>query len=312
MERGHSVYSERKGARSSGRRVQMSVIQIDRLKKYYGRQMGIEDVSFSVEEGEIFGFVGPNGAGKSTTIKLLLGFIRASGGAASIKGLDVQTQSKEIKGFTGYVPCDVRLYPRLRVEELLRCCAAFYETDCREETERLCALFQLDTEKQFHALSTGNKKKVSILCALMANPQVIILDEPTTGLDPVMQKHLFAELKRQAAQGTTILLSSHNLAEVQEYCSRVAFIKRGEILSILDLSRSEQQQKKITVLGGLAALPAGVELVEDRGETRILRSALEGTALLEALLKVAPDDFTVEKESMEERFWALYGREERE
>ncbi len=290
----------------------MSAIQIDHLKKYYGRQMGIENVTFSVEEGEIFGFVGPNGAGKSTTIKLLLGFIRASGGAAFIKGLDVQTHSCEIKDFTGYVPCDVRLYPRLRVEELLRRNAAFYATDCKAETERLCALFEIDTEKQFHALSTGNKKKVSILCALMARPQVIILDEPTTGLDPVMQKHLFAELKRQAAQGMTILLSSHNLAEVQEYCSRVAFIKKGEILSVLDLSRSEQKQKKITVSGGFADLPDGLELVEDRGETRVLRSALEGNALLEALLKLAPEDFTVEKESMEERFWALYGREERE
>lgn len=288
----------------------MSVIQIDRLKKYYGKQMGIEEVSFSVEEGEIFGFVGPNGAGKSTTIKLLLGFIRASGGAAFIRGLDVQTQAKEIKSFTGYVPCDVRLYPRLRVEELLRRNAAFYGADCRAETKRLCDLFQLDTEKQFHALSTGNKKKVAILCALMAGPEVIILDEPTTGLDPVMQKHLFAELKRQAAQGATILLSSHNLAEVQEYCSRVAFIKKGEILSILDLSGPERQQKKIMVLGGGQTLPDGLELVEDRGETRVLRSVLEGSALLEALLKLAPDDFTVEKESMEERFWALYGREE--
>lgn len=290
----------------------MPVIQIDRLKKYYGRQMGIENVSFSVEEGEIFGFVGPNGAGKSTTLKLLLGFIRASGGEASIKGLNVQAEAKKIKRFTGYVPCDVRLYPRLRVEELLRSNAAFYEADCKAEIERLCALFELDTKKQFRTLSTGNKKKVAILCALMAGPQVIILDEPTTGLDPVMQKHLFAELKRQAARGATILLSSHNLTEVQEYCSRVAFIKKGEILSILDLSRPEQQQKQITVSGGGTVLPAGLELLEDRGETRLLRSALEGRALLEALLKLAPEDFTVEKESMEERFWALYGREERE
>ncbi|MDD3230295.1 MAG: ABC transporter ATP-binding protein [Oscillospiraceae bacterium] len=287
----------------------MPVIQIENLKKNYGRHVGTRDVTFSVEQGEIFGFVGPNGAGKSTTLKALMGLILPSGGTASVCGLDVVRESKKIKSFTGYVPSNVRLYPDMRVGELLRRNAVFYQGDFTDETNRLRALFEIDTGKRFHELSTGNKKKVSILCALQPGPRVIILDEPTNGLDPLMQKTLFSELKRQVEGGVTVLLSSHNLAEVQEYCGRVAFIKDGSILAVTNLTEAAAPRKIITVTGG-GALPHGLELVEQEGRKRILRSALGGRALLEALAALAPEDFTVENESMEEYFWKLYGKED--
>lgn len=288
----------------------MPVIQIEHLKKNYGKHAGIKDVTFSVNQGEIFGFVGPNGAGKSTTLKALMGLLFPSGGSASILGLDTVRDSKGIKAFTGYVPSDARLYPHMRVGELLRRNAAFYRADYGEETRRLCRLFEVDLQKRFQELSTGNRKKVSILCALQPGPKVILLDEPTNGLDPVMQKLLFAELKERTARGATVLLSSHNLAEVQEYCGRVAFIKDGGIVAVTDLKEAAATpRKRVSVTGG-GALPAGLELVVEDGQRRALRTALEGRALLEALTALNPEDFTVENESMEERFWSLYGEEE--
>lgn len=288
----------------------MAVIQIDKLQKSYGKHVGTRDVTFSVEQGEIFGFVGPNGAGKSTTLKTLMGFIAPDGGKASIDGLDVWKESKRIKTFTGYVPSDVRLYPNLRVAELLRRNAAFYPIDCAAETQRLCQLFSVDIDKRFHELSTGNKKKVSIICALMPRPRVIILDEPTNGLDPMVQKSLFEELKRQTADGATVLLSSHNLTEVQAYCQRVAFIKSGAIIAVLDLSTAQSPQKILTLEGGHASLPDAFTLLSASGSKRIVRTALGGMHLIAALQAIVPDDFTVEHESMEERFWHLYGQEE--
>lgn len=137
----------------------MNAIKIEHLQKNYGKHIGTKDVTFSVDTGEIFGFVGPNGAGKTTTIKVLMGFIFASGGSASICGLDVVKDTKKIKAFTGYVPSDVRLYANMRVKELLRHNAAFHQNDCTAETARLCELFVVDVTKRFDKLSTGNKKK---------------------------------------------------------------------------------------------------------------------------------------------------------
>ena len=287
----------------------MATISIEHLKKNYGRHIGVRDVSFSVEAGEIFGFVGPNGAGKTTTIKALMGFILPAGGSASVCGLDAAKDSKKIKAFTGYVPSDVRLYPHMRVGELLRRNAGFYTDDCVKETGRLTALFEVDSEKRFHELSSGNKKKVSIVCALMSKPRVIILDEPTNGLDPVMQRNLFEELKRQTAEGVTVLLSSHHLAEVEEYCGRAAFIKDGEIIAVTDLGEAASPCKIVAVSGVSGRIPEGFEAVKEEGAYRTFRTNLTGSALLEAIGTLGPDDFTVQNESVEERFFSLYGLE---
>ena len=225
----------------------MAVIQVQNLKKNYGKNVGTRDVTFAVNEGELFGFVGPNGAGKSTTIKALLGFLFASDGSAFICGKDVARDSKEIKRFTGYVPSDVRLYDNLRISELLQWNARFHgSAEHDKEAERLCSLFELDPSKRFLELSTGNKKKASIVCALAPQPRVLILDEPTNGLDPMMQKKLFDELITQKERGVTVLLSSHNLTEVGEYCDRVAFIKDGVILAVTDL-KNVRHRKIVTI-----------------------------------------------------------------
>jgi ABC-2 type transport system ATP-binding protein len=272
----------------------MSVIQVQNLKKNYGKHVGTRDVTFSVDEGEMFGFVGPNGAGKSTTIKTLLGFIFSNGGSASICGKDVVKDSKEIKGFTGYVPSDVRLYDSLRISELIRWNARFHgSVEHQSEANRLSALFDADITKRFCELSTGNKKKASIVCALAPKPNVLILDEPTNGLDPLMQKKLFDELIAQKERGVTILLSSHNLSEVQEYCDRVAFIKDGVILAVTDLKRVKP--RKI------------VTATDSNGIQSTFRFEGGADEILATLNELNPSDFTVENESIEEQFMHLYG-----
>lgn len=287
----------------------MAAILLEHAKKSYGKHLGIRDVSFTVEEGEIFGFVGPNGAGKSTTIRILMNFIFASAGKASISGYDCATQAKTIRSFTGYVPSDVRLYGDMKLSELLRCNARFYEREQDDEIQRLCTLFGIDQTKKFRELSMGNKKKAALICALAAKPKVLILDEPTNGLDPMVQRELFQELKRQAANGMAILLSSHNLAEVQEYCNRVAFIRDGEIISITDLAAAARENRKVITIYGGGAVPDGFELLQAIGNKRVFRTNADGPLLLELLNLMKPESFTVEQEKMEERFLELYRKE---
>lgn len=288
----------------------MDAIQICNLKKSFGQYLGIDDVSFSVKEGEIFGFVGPNGAGKSTTIKILLNFIYPSSGSATIFGKDVVKYSKEIKKMTGYIPSEVRFYEDLPVSELIRISNGFYNGSHEEEANRLCQLFELDTKKKFRELSMGNKKKVAIVCALAAKPKVLILDEPTNGLDPMMQKKLFNELKNQSANGVTTLLSSHNLGEVQEYCDRVAFIKQGKILAITDLNETRTPQKIVTIWGRNSVDHPSMQLLEKQEAKYVYRYQGNSELLLKLLQEVELEDFTIENESLEDQFMNFYERGE--
>jgi len=287
----------------------MDAINIANLKKYYGRHLGVEDVSFSVKEGEIFGFVGPNGAGKSTTIRVLMNLIFPTSGKAFICGCDAVKESHRIKKFTGYVPADVRLYEDMTVKELIKTNNGFYEGSFDTETQRLCELFELDVTKKFYELSTGNKKKAAIVCALATKPRVLILDEPTSGLDPMIQKRLFSELKNQSSKGVSILLSSHNLSEVQEYCDRVAFIKQGRILTITDLKDIGQPQKIVTIWGGQGISHDGLKQIREDGGMKVYRYEGDSSVLLRLLQQAKPDDFTIENEKLEERFMNLYEEE---
>lgn len=283
------------------------MIVIKNLRKYYGKHVGTQDVTFSVNRGELFGFVGPNGAGKSTTIKVLLGFVFAKGGSAHIRGLDVASHSKEIKKFTGYVPSDVRLYSSMKTSELLRRNSRFYDVDGQgDEAARLCDLLELDTTKRFRELSSGNRKKVAIVCALASKPAVVIMDEPTNGLDPMIQVRLFAELKKRTGAGVTVLLSSHNLTEVQEYCDRVAFIKDGKILTVTDLAEVDPC-KIVTATGGSFEHIRASDVIVRDGDKCVFRHSGSSGALLKLLGDIDPEDFTVQTESIEERFMSMYG-----
>lgn len=209
-----------------------SVIKIENLTKYYGEVKGIENLSLEVKKGTVFGFIGPNGAGKSTTIRTLLNFIFKTSGEATVFDLDIEKNSKEIRRRVGYLPADINFYDDLTVAKFLEYNAKFYEGDLSERIDYLVKKLELDTSRIIEDLSTGNKRKVAIVVALMHSPELLILDEPTTGLDPLMQNAFFELIEEEKAKGTTIFLSSHILSEVKRVADRIGIIKNGNIIEI--------------------------------------------------------------------------------
>ena len=222
----------------------MNVIEINKLTKYYGKSRGIIDVSFNVEEGEVFGFIGPNGAGKSTTIRTLLALIYPTSGSAKIFGKDCIKYAPEIAKEVGYLPSEVFYYDNMKVIDLLKYSASFYKKDCTKRIKELADIMELDLNKKIDDLSFGNKKKVGIVQGLFHDPKLIILDEPTSGLDPLMQQKFFNLLHEENKKGAAILFSSHILSEVQRMCSRVAIIKEGKIIKLDKISNLKENNYK--------------------------------------------------------------------
>lgn len=232
----------------------MNIIETNKLTKYYGKTLGIVDVDMSVVEGEIFGFIGPNGAGKSTTIRTLLGLIYPTSGSAKIFGKDIIEHGPEIKEEIGYLPSEVFYYDDMRVIDLLRYSGSFYKKEKKIIESRIIELAEyldLDLNRKIDDLSYGNKKKVGIVQGLLHSPKLIILDEPTGGLDPLMQQRFFDLLREENKKGATILFSSHILGEVQKLCDRVAIIKNGKIVKvekISDLAKNTHKRFKIDTI----------------------------------------------------------------
>lgn len=222
----------------------MNVIEINHLTKTYGKSRGITDISFNVEEGEIFGFIGPNGAGKSTTIRTLLSLIYPTSGSAKIFGKDCIEFAPEIKKEIGYLPSEVFYYDNMKVFDLLKYSASFYKKDCTKRIKELAEIMNLDLTKKIDDLSLGNKKKVGIVQGLLHEPKLIILDEPTSGLDPLMQQKFFELLEKENQKGATVLFSSHILSEVQRLCNRVAIIKEGNIVAVEKISTLQENNYK--------------------------------------------------------------------
>ena len=285
-------------------------IEIRSLTKTYGKNRGINEVSFDVKRGEIFGFLGPNGAGKSTTIRCLLGLIKADSGSASILGMDTVKSHKEVLRKIGYMPSEAMFYPSMKVSEVIKFAADVRKMDCSKEAAKLCERLKVDTKKRIDELSLGNRKKVSIVCAMQHKPELFIFDEPTSGLDPLMQAEFFALIKEYNQQGATCFLSSHVLSEVRKYCGRAAIIREGRLVrvdSIENLSHTNAKHVKISGINELSLEPmANVERTEDSlefvysGNINELLSALQGRSI---------KDLTIEEPSLEEIFMHYYDKE---
>ena len=221
------------------------IIDITDLSKFYGKARGIEHINLEINEGEIFGFIGPNGAGKSTTIRILMNLIFPTGGSARIMGMDVIRDTRQIKTQVGYIPSDAGVYSSMDVHEFLSYCIRFYKVQNGEKRiSELSEMFELDLNRKIAELSMGNRKKVSIVQSMLHSPKLLILDEPTTGLDPLMQSVFFELLRSENKKGMTIFFSSHILAEVQILCKRVAIIKGGKIIQIEDIDNLRKKQLK--------------------------------------------------------------------
>ena len=230
----------------------MDAIRTWKLTKYYGKARGIENLDLTVREGEIFGFIGPNGAGKSTTIRTLLGMIAPTSGTAQIFGLDIRKEKENILQKVGYLPSEAVFYSGLRVRDVLKLSADLRRKNCTEDARLLCERLQLDVTRKVEELSFGNRKKVAIVCALQHRPELLVLDEPTGGLDPLMQKEFFDILAERNKDGATVFLSSHILSEIQRNCTRAAIIREGKIIacdSIEELSKTNT--KRIMVHGAI-------------------------------------------------------------
>ncbi len=257
-----------------------AAIHTELLTRSYGSRRGIEQVSLTVPEGSLYGFLGPNGAGKTTTIRVLMGFLHATSGRASVLGMDCWRDSARIKAEVGMIPGDLRLWPWLRGTSALVLFGRVRRRDIRAEGRRLADELELDLSVKVRQMSRGMRQKLGLILAMAHKPRVLILDEPTTGLDPLMQERLRAILKRMAAAGHTVFFSSHTLSEVEDLCERVAIVRAGRIVAddtLAALRRRAGYEISVTWRNGAMATaepPTFLKLDERRDGT--WRGSVEG------------------------------------
>ena len=220
------------------------VISIKGLRKSYGRFEALHGIDIEVRKGEIFGFLGPNGAGKTTTIRTLLDFIRPTGGSIKVFGLDSVKGSREIHRRVGYLPGEIGYYMNLRGREFLAYMREL-QGGTDESIDEIVDALKLDVHKRIGDYSKGNRQKLSLVQAFMHDPELYILDEPTIGLDPLMQQEVYKLLVKERERGKTIFISSHLLAEVERVCDRVCIIKEGEIIALESVRTLKDRMGKV-------------------------------------------------------------------
>jgi len=291
-----------------------AVIQTAGLTKYYGQTRGVVDIDLEVTAGEVFGFLGPNGAGKTTTIRLLLDLLRPSKGSATVLGRDVRYGGVEARRRVGFVPGELALFDRLTGREMLRFLAnlrgAVDWAYVGQLEERLTA----ELDKRVGELSTGNRRKLALIQALMHKPELLILDEPTAGLDPIVQ-HEFGRLIHEArAQGQTVFLSSHMLPEVRRMCDRVGFVREGELVAVEDVATLLRRQVRELDLVFASAVPAdlfagipGVREAVVDGAHAHLHVAGSFDEIFERAVRHHMVDVSSREPDLDEVFLAFYG-----
>ena len=242
-------------------------IEVDHLTKKFGGFTAVDDLSLTIERGEIFGFLGPNGAGKSTTIRSILDLIRPTSGACRVLGLDSRKDSVEIRRHLGFLPADLALYPNLTGRKTIQYFANLRGGVDWENVEALATRFDADLDKRVSDYSSGNRQKVGLILAFMHKPQVVILDEPITGLDPLVQLEFHTLMREHVAAGNTVFLSSHTLSEVERVADRVGFIRRGQLVAVERMRDLQEKSLRRVTLEFPVPVPAsafdGVEGVHD-------------------------------------------------
>ena len=276
----------------------MEAIKTENLTKYYGKSRGVLELNLSVEQGEVFGFIGPNGAGKSTTIRTLLGLVSPTKGSAQIFGMDTVKNKEAVLQKVGYLPSEAIFYPGMKVKDILKLSADLRKKNCAAESKSLCERLQLDRNRKVDELSFGNRKKVAIICALQHRPELLILDEPTGGLDPLMQREFFEIIRERSSQGTTVFLSSHILSEVQHNCSRAAIIREGRIIACDSVDTLAKTNAKRVSLRGTVDL--GITSFLFGGDiNQLLRQLSDGNIL----------DIHISEPDLEEIFLHYYEKD---
>jgi ABC-2 type transport system ATP-binding protein len=292
-----------------------AIIEVDSLTKSYGSKRGIIDVSFQVEEGEVFGFLGPNGAGKTTTIRLLMALLRADAGTARIAGLDCWQHSVEIKRLVGYLPGEPALDPGLTGGQILEYFGHLRGGVDQAYLMQLIKRLDLDPSRKFRQYSSGNKRKVVLIQALMHRPRVLILDEPTNGLDPLNQQEFDRLVKEVRDEGRTVFLSSHILSEVEQTCTRVGIIREGQLVRVGGVAELKDIKRYEITITFANAVPAeafktldGVAQAETLADGQTLRLVMQGgaDAVIKAAAQHAVVTLTSHEPSLEDIFLRYY------
>lgn len=289
-----------------------AVIATEDLTKSYGGRRGIGDVSLEVRAGEVFGFLGPNGAGKTTTIRLLLDLIRPTAGRAWVLGLDAR--SLEVRRRVGYLPGELALWERMTGAELLGFLAELRGGVDRRYLAELAERLGCDLSARIGSLSHGEKQKVALIQAFMHRPELLVLDEPTTGLDPLMQEEFRRMVAEVRAEGRTVFLSSHILREVERLCDRVGIIREGRLVAVEDVGDLRARELRVLDLRFAGPVPAsafrglpGVHEVEAQGDGIRLTVAGPLDAVVKAAARYQVVDLTGHEPSLEEIFLRFYG-----
>ncbi len=290
-----------------------SVVHTEKLTKYYGKRRGIVGVNLDVKRGEVFGYLGPNGAGKTTTIRTLLGLLRPSSGAATVLGYDIVRQSLELRRSIGYLPGELTTYDNLTGAEFLSYLGHLRGGVDWVFVEQLAGRLDCDLSPRIRALSHGNRQKLGLIQAFMSRPDLLILDEPTIGLDPLMQQefyHLITEVRRE---GRTVFLSSHIMPEVERVCDRVAIIREGSVVAVEDVAtlKSRALRRLEIHFDGPVTLESfsGIDGVRD---VTVRDTVLSCTVVgdLDALIKAAAESRVINvishDPSLEEIFLTYY------
>lgn len=285
------------------------------LTKAFGDVHALTDLDLEVSQGEVFGFLGPNGSGKTTTIRLLLDFLRPTSGRAEILGLDTRQHAFALRRLVGNLPGDFVIYPQLTVERFLRLCSGGRPEGLRRGSV-LAERFGLSLTRKVGTLSSGNRQKAGLVQSLMHDPELVILDEPTGGLDPLVREEFYHLVAEEKERGKTIFLSSHVLPEVERICDRIAIVREGRLIAIEEvdsLKRHKRRPMEVTFASEIdmtiieALTERGVELLSS-GEAFVELSVPEGSVddIIKVLARLPVADLVFPEATLEEAFMSLY------
>lgn len=285
------------------------ILEIKKLTKYYGKTLGVKDLSLTLYEGEIFGFIGPNGAGKSTTIRSIMNLINKTEGSILLNGKELCKDDTKAKELIGYLPSEIHLYDDLTVKEMLDYHESFYQKDCHKRRTELVKKLKLEETKKIEELSLGNVKKLGIVLAFMHEPKLLILDEPTSGLDPIMQQVFYELLREEKKKGTTIFYSTHVLSEISKICDRIGIIKEGTLLTIETMEEMQKNLIFVTIKSNdITKMIKELKLDIQPNEENTIRfkNEIELDRLIKIVAKYKIDKLLIEEATLEDVFLHYY------
>ena len=286
------------------------ILEIKKLTKYYGKVLGVKDLSLTLNEGEIFGFIGPNGAGKSTTIRSVMNLINKTEGTVLLNGKEFNKDDISLKKLVGYLPSEINLYEDLTVKEMLDYHESFYKNDIHKRRRDLVKRLKLDEAKKIEDLSLGNLKKVGIVLAFMHEPKLLILDEPTSGLDPIMQQVFYELLIEEKEKGTTIFYSTHVLSEISKICDRVGIIKEGKLLKVETIEELQKKNLNYVTIesedNDKIIKDLKLEVSTKNDNLIKFKNSLSSDKLIKSLSKYKIDKILIEEPTLEDIFLHYY------